>query len=303
MAKHQPLTEAEREQRRAADRERVKRAAQELLTSEGWTRWLRSRQLFHAYSASNCMLLALQFHERGIDPEQVAGFRTWLKLGRSVRRGEKSLKVMAPITIRTRADSTTDSGERDGKDDTRVLFKTASVFSISQTEPLPGAEQLPLSAPCEPLTGDSHAHLIEPLIAFAATLDYTVSIKPAPGAARGWCDANAKQIVIDANQCANGQVRTLVHELVHALGVDYKRYRREQAEVIVDTATLVVLGAVGLDTSGETIPYVAGWGESGALEAVTEFAGLIDQLARTVERAILPANNNTSDSAELAEAA
>jgi hypothetical protein len=42
--------------------------------------------------------------------------------------------------------------------------------------------------------------------------------------------------------------------------------------VIVDTATVIALGAVGLDTSGETVPYIASWGETGALEAVTEFA-------------------------------
>jgi hypothetical protein len=41
-----------------------------------------------------------------------------------------------------------------------------------------------------------------------------------------------------------------------------------------------------LDVSGETIPYVAGWGETGALEAVTEFAQLIDGLARRVAHAI-----------------
>jgi hypothetical protein len=84
----------------------------------------------------------------------------------------------------------------------------------------------------------------------------------------------------------NGQVRTLVHELVHALGVNYQTHTRPQAEVIVDTATLIILSGAGLDASGETIPYVAGWGETGALEAVTGHAGLIDRLARTVENAI-----------------
>jgi len=39
------------------------------------------RAMFHSYSAGNCMLIALQCHERGIVPERVAGFRTWLKLG------------------------------------------------------------------------------------------------------------------------------------------------------------------------------------------------------------------------------
>ncbi len=67
------LTDQEREQRRAEDRERVKAAARELLCSEGWARWVRARQLFHRYSASNCMLLALAFHRRGIEPEPVVG--------------------------------------------------------------------------------------------------------------------------------------------------------------------------------------------------------------------------------------
>lgn len=83
------VSEFEREERRQQDRERLQRAAQELLCSEGWARWVRVRAMSHSYSAGNCMLLALQCHERGIVPERVAGFRTWLKLGRCVRRGEK----------------------------------------------------------------------------------------------------------------------------------------------------------------------------------------------------------------------
>jgi len=38
----------------------------------------------------------------------------------------------------------------------------------------------------------------------------------------------------------------LVHECIHALGIDYQRFTRQQAEVIVDTTTLIVLGGVGL---------------------------------------------------------
>ena len=60
----------------------------------------------------------------------------------------------------------------------------------------------------------------------------------------------------------------LVHELAHALGVGYEQFGRERAEVIVDTVTFVVCGSAGLDVGGESIPYVAGWGEDGALEAM-----------------------------------
>jgi hypothetical protein len=44
-----PLSDAERQQRRQADRERLQRAAQELLSSEGWRRWVRARAMFHSY--------------------------------------------------------------------------------------------------------------------------------------------------------------------------------------------------------------------------------------------------------------
>lgn len=47
-----------------------------------------------------------------------------------------------------------------------------------------------------------------------------------------------------------------------------------------------MLGGVGLDVSGETVPYVAGWGEDGALEAVTAYARMIDELARRFEDAL-----------------
>jgi len=50
MSSRRRFSKAEREQRRLADRERVKEAANELLSSEGWARWVGARQTFHAYS-------------------------------------------------------------------------------------------------------------------------------------------------------------------------------------------------------------------------------------------------------------
>jgi hypothetical protein len=56
---------------------------------------------------------------------------------------------------------------------------------------------------------------------------------------------------------ANAQVRVLVHELAHTLGVGYEQSGRARAEVIVDTVTFVVCRAVGLRVDGESVPYVA----------------------------------------------
>jgi hypothetical protein len=58
---------------------------------------------------------------------------------------------------------------------------------------------------------------------------------------------------------------------------------------MVDCVTYVVCGQVGLDVGGETIPYVAGWGEDGALDAIQQDAQTIDEVARRIETALLQA--------------
>ena len=286
------VSEAEHAERRRQDRERLQRAAEELLCSEGWARWVRVRATFHSYSAGNCMLIALQCHERGIVPERVAGFRTWLKLGRCVRKNEKALSILAPVTVKERDQQGEETGER------RVFFKTAFVFELSQTEPLPAVEPVSLEPPREPLTGDSHAHLIEPMVVFAGSLGFAVSFEAIPGSAGGWCDPKNKRIVVDADAPANARLRTLIHECAHAMGIDYESYSRPQAEVMVETVTLLVASTVGLAVDGETIPYVSGWGEDGALEAVTEFAETIDQVARRIEDVLLAASQHASSQPE-----
>jgi hypothetical protein len=44
------LSELEREERRRQDRARLQRAAEELLCSEGWARWVRVRAMLRSYS-------------------------------------------------------------------------------------------------------------------------------------------------------------------------------------------------------------------------------------------------------------
>ena len=202
-----------------------------------------------------------------------------------MRKGETALRILAPVTVKERDELT---GEE--SDERRVFFKTAFVFDVSQTDILPGAEPVALEPPHQPLTGDSHAHLLAPLCRFAESLGYSVSFEMIEGSAGGWCDPRAKRIVVDAGVPANAQLRTLIHECAHALGIDYEQYSRAQAEVMVDTVTLLAASAVGLAVDGETIPYVSGWGEHGALEAVTEFAETIDKIARRIEDVLLAAS-------------
>jgi hypothetical protein len=276
------LSETERAERRKRSRERLKRAAEELLTSEGWRRWVRvrSRAGLARLSLSNQLLVAMARP----DATFVAGFRGWQRLGFAVRKGERAIAIIAPVRVKER-DRTT--GEETGE--TVVFFKSVFVFDRAQVEPIGGVEQAPLEPPREPLTGDSHAHLIDPMVAFAESLGFIVSFEPIAGSAGGWCDQKAKRIVVDAGAPANARLRTLIHECAHALGIDYRSYSRAQAEVMVETVTLLAASTVGLAVDGETVPYVSGWGEEGALEAVTEFAETIDATARRIEDVLMAA--------------
>ena len=56
--------------------------------------------------------------------------------------------------------------------------------------------------------------------------------------------------------------------------------------MLVDCVTYVVCSSVGLDVGGESIPYIAGWGEDGALDAIREYAETIDAIARQIEDAL-----------------
>src|SRR5215213_8908944 len=145
-----PLTEAERSARRQADRDRIEQAARALLTSDGWRRWIKVRATngLARYSLRNQWLIAIDCHARGIRPTYVAGFRAFLALNRCVRKGEKAIRILAPVAVKQLDDAGRETGEM------RVFFRTVPVFDVAMTEPLPGMEPVPLAPPAEPIEGD-----------------------------------------------------------------------------------------------------------------------------------------------------
>ena len=102
--------------------------------------------------------------------------------------------------------------------------------------------------------------------------------------------------IISINQAnsINHQVKTLVHELSHALlrhtdlGDVKLSYSHE--ELVVESIALTVVGGLGLDTSGYSIPYLTSWSQNDdSLEIIATCAGVIDRLAKRIEDAIGPA--------------
>jgi antirestriction protein ArdC len=87
------------------------------------------------YSLRNSMLLHMQAAERGLVLSLVAGYDDWQKIGRQVRKGETSMKVLRPSGLSKAQEIALAEAEAKGEQtDVRRFYLPASVFDISQTD-------------------------------------------------------------------------------------------------------------------------------------------------------------------------
>jgi antirestriction protein ArdC len=83
---------------------------------------------FHRYSWGNQLLIAQQRPTAS----HVCGFKTWPSFGRHVRKGEKGIKILAPIVGKKKADD--DQPENERREAQIYGFKVTHVFDLAQTD-------------------------------------------------------------------------------------------------------------------------------------------------------------------------
>jgi hypothetical protein len=167
------------------------------------------------------------------------------------------------------------------------------VFAQDQVAELPPpAKPVALSPPCAEIAGDSHADVVDRLVALGAAIDYPVSLSAGTVQPDGSCDHRRRRITIAERLSANGRAATLIHELAHAL-VRLTRTETDQEldyaqeELAVESVAFCCCQTVGLDTSANSIPYLASWAESASLDVLEQTAALTGRLADRIEHALL----------------
>lgn len=216
-----------------------------IVTGEGFARYLHCMARFHAYSPNNIALI----HAQRPDATRVAGYRAWQALGRQVRRGERGIRIIVPH--RTRVDP-----EAEGQETIVISgFGVSTVFDLVQT------------------TGNHSKHR-----RCSARCSGT---QPSPRGCGGtdWVASGARH---DAHAAGHGtgkrllpathprdcgtsdlaglrELKTLMHEAAHFAADHIGGMRWEDAETVAESAAYVTLAHFGLDTSGYSFAYVAGW--------------------------------------------
>jgi antirestriction protein ArdC len=217
-------------------------AAIEQGKSEALTRYLSAMGRFHRYSFHNVMLIYTQKREA----THVAGFNSWRKLGRYVRKGEKGILILAPMTFK-RAEPET--AIKDDEEQTILRFKAAYVFDISQTE----GEPLPEFAAVQGDPAGHTAQLKQFALDHAIEISYSASIAPALGQSSGG------KIVLLPGLSPAEEFATLAHELAHELlhqGERRTGTTKTLRETEAEAVAFVVCQSVGLNNGSASSDYI-----------------------------------------------
>lgn len=247
-------------------------AIDEVRASEAFIQFLDVQSRFHNYSWHNTLLIASQ----RADATRVAGFNTWKKIERIVRKGEKGIMIFAPCKWKKEIES------NNGDTDTLagIYFKPVYVFDVSQTD---GKDIPTFDTPDIETVADD---LLSDLIRVTEKRGIAITFQTLSGGIYGVSKKGS--IEID-NQCKTGQqANTLAHELAHeAIHWDKKEQAdrgpltRSIAELEAEAVAYIVCKHFGLDAKLQSSRYIALWnGNTKALKSS------LDLIAKTVRRII-----------------
>ena len=255
--------------------------------SDGLTAYLTAMGRFHSYSFGNILEIARQKP----DAQRVAGLYAWNQLGRKVRKGERGIRILAPVIgVRRKKDEEAEKDIRTQNQAVLVGFRSAYVFDVSQTE---GKELPELSERVTGNVGEYRERLVDFILAQGIELEFKESIAPALGMSYGG------KIVLLPGQSPAEEFSTLVHEASHELLhkaerriATTKTVRETEAEAIA----FVVGKTIGLNTGRASADYIHLYHGNAAL--LTESLEVIQKTSAVILSALEMPKAEASSEAE-----
>lgn len=200
---------------------------------------------FHDYSVGNQMLAWVQIQSRGLQVGPIATYKRWAELGRQVRKGEKAIELVMPVTVNKKDES----GEKTGDSFTWFSLKPRW-FVLSQTD------------------GEDYQHeAVTPdwdretaLAALGITEEQFTM-------ADGNCQGYARDNTIAVSPVSAFPHKTRFHELAHVvLGHTKERAMqdseitpRDIREVEAEAVAYVCISILGLPGKEESRGYIQHW--------------------------------------------
>ncbi len=239
--------------------ERLETGVREVYSTDAWKNYLRVLSKFHSYSVNNCLLIYMQKP----DASMVAGYRVWsTDFHRQVRKGEKSIRIIAPVKRK--------AVEKDEDDNTYRIagFRVCHVFDVSQTY----GEPVPVNL-CENLQDsvDDYPSFIEALILASPV---RVRFGKTQDGVNGFYSVLDEEIVINAGMSQAQTVKTLLHEIAHALlhkdNRSSKHSERVRREIEAESVACAVSSYYGIDTSSYSFRYIAAYANDRELDMLKE---------------------------------
>lgn len=246
--------------------------------SETFLRWLTTMAQFHNYSWNNQLLIALQRPSA----TRVAGFHSWKKLGRNVKKGEKGIAILAPCLYRRTVE------EEDEPITVKRLsgFRAVFVFDIDQTD----GERLPSLVTSASEGGEDLLPLLE-----IATAKLSISLsyeEPNEPGLQGY--SMGGRIVVRKSLSNAAKCAVLVHEVAHELlhqndnRPEALKKSRAQRELEAEATAYVVMHHFGIQHVAAL--YLATYAVSGE-----QLRSALETISTTVKTILEAVESKPSD--------
>ena len=215
----------------------LKEGVKDYFKSDTYKQYLLAMSKFHNYSPLNIQMILKQ----NPNASYVASFKKWKdEFSRSVNKGEKALRIFAPITVKKRDPKTNEPLlDKDGKELPKPVYELKGSYQDY---------------------GNLYKSAKEASEANGVPISFSENTK----GAKGYYSPVSNEIVIKKGLSEQHTLKTIFHEMAHSDLHNFEKraetpFNLSTAELQAESVAFVVSSHYGLDTSEYSFGYLASW--------------------------------------------